>query len=108
VDTKRFSVHDYELVGFAERQVGWARMIYEFGNGYIHLSSQHDPGQDAFQRLPLSKRRETAKYLFDEWGGTASPNSTFEEIVAYMPKVLKKVSDNVGVNLKWLERSSAV
>ena len=101
----KFGVFDRDMVNFAEGLTGWARRVYDYGNGFVHLSSQHDYGvRDPFQQLDHDERTALATYLQQYHGGTVSADSTFEEVADYVPKVFDKITQNLKVELDTLER----
>ncbi len=80
--------------------------VYKFGSLFIHLSSRHDYAvRDPFQLLPLNTRREMVKYLNSYHQARLTPESTFLDIVAYVPKVFDKISSNLEIYLSRLENS---
>jgi hypothetical protein len=97
-------VTDRDMVELAQNLHGWARNVYRFGCGFIHLSHLHDyPARDPFRALSIVERQWVADYLRQYHGGEASPDSTFQEISAYMPRVLEKISSNLEHYLEVLE-----
>jgi hypothetical protein len=103
----KFGVFDRDMVDFAEGLTGWARRVYDYSNAFIHLSSQHDYGaHDPFQDLDYDEWGAIASYL-QQYGGTVTANSTFEEVADYVPKVLDKITKNLEVQLNTLERDRA-
>ena len=102
-------ITDREMVDLAQNLQGWTRLVYRFGCGFIHLSDLHDyQARDPFRSLPFEERREIAQYLLRFHGGEASADSTFDEIVAYVPRVLDKISSNLGHYLRDLEHGAGL
>jgi len=108
----KFGVHDSDMVDFTEGLTwltGWPRRVYDYSNAFIHLSSQHDYGvHDPFQRLDNDERTAITSYLREYHGGTIAANSTFEEVVDYVPKVFDKIARNLEIELSGLERDGAL
>jgi hypothetical protein len=103
---KKWGMSDEEIGKAARRLGGWTDQVYRFGSKFIHLSSQHDYAvRDPFQLLPLSERTNMVKYLNDYHEAGLTPESTFLDIVAYVPKVFDKISSNLELNLNALENS---
>ncbi len=97
-------VTDRQMVDFANDLHGWSKMVYKFGCNFIHLSDCHDyHARDPFAALPDDERLSIAQYLRQYHQGNASADSTFEEISAYFPKVLEKISANLEHELRGLE-----
>jgi hypothetical protein len=89
-------VTDRDMVDLAKGLQGWTQLVYRFGCSFIHLSNLHDyQARDPFKSLPLGERVEIAQYLRQFHGGQASADSTFNEIVAFVPKVLDKITSNL-------------
>jgi hypothetical protein len=96
---------DGEMAKPTKRIYGWSGQLYRVSSRFIHLSSQHDYAvRDPFQSLPLEERREMAQYLNENHNGNLSVNSTFTEVVEYVPRVFSKISDRLDFYLGMLER----
>lgn len=92
------------MVDLAQNLQGWTQLVYRFGCSFIHLSDLHDyHARDPFRGLALEDRQHVAQYLRQYHGGNVSADSTFDEITAYMPKVLDKITSNLEYYLKDLE-----
>jgi hypothetical protein len=99
-------VRDSEMVDLAQGLQGWTRLVYRFGCSFIHLSNLHDyQARDPFKSLPLEERLEISRYLCQFHGGDISANSVFDEVVAYVPKVLDKVTRNLEIYVDDLEHA---
>lgn len=100
-------VTDSDMVDLAQHLHGWTRNVYEFGCRFIHLSSAHDYlARDPFQALPTEERDAIAKYInryHGHLGKGLSVISTFDDIIAYAPSVLTKISSNLEHDLKTLQ-----
>ncbi|MGY1868210.1 MULTISPECIES: hypothetical protein [Nocardia] len=99
-------VTDRDMVDLAHTlHDGWIRLVYRFGCSFIHLSNLHDyHSRDPFHGLPQDEREDIARYLRQYHGGPVSAELTFEEIAAYVPKVLGKITSNLELYLTDLER----
>ncbi|MFF4118353.1 hypothetical protein ACFY0P_33595 [Streptomyces sp. NPDC001714] len=104
---KMKAVTDRDMVELAQSMNGWTRNVYEFGCRFIHLSSAHDYlARDPFLALPIEEREIIAKYInhyHGHPGGSVSASSSFNDIVAYAPSILKKISSNLESELATLE-----
>ncbi|MFE7772619.1 hypothetical protein ACFU5O_01700 [Streptomyces sp. NPDC057445] len=100
------------MVDHAESLHGWARNVYDFGCRFIHLSNAHDhQARDPFRALPVEDRRVIANHLNKYHGGRGEPvsiDSTFDDVIAYAPHVLKKISSNLEVEVARLQASRYV
>jgi hypothetical protein len=85
---------------------GWERQLYKISSRFIHLSSLHDyEVHDPFQdSLSLEERREMVRYLNEIHGGNLSVDSTFLEVVDYVPRVFGKLSERLEFYLGKLKR----
>lgn len=105
---KLSKVTDRQMVDTADlapNLQGWTQLVYRFGCSFVHLSDLHDYlARDPFRGLPLEDRQNIAKYLRQYHGGNVSADSTFDEITAYLPKVLDKIASNLECYLKDLEQ----
>jgi hypothetical protein len=103
---QRWNISDNEIAAPARRMYDWEGQLYRVASRFIHLSSQHDyMTRDPFQSSLLPRERdEMVQYLNDIHGGNLSVNSTFEEVVEYLPKVFNKISDRLDFYLEMLER----
>jgi hypothetical protein len=106
---KQERVKDATLVEAADRFQGWTRLAYRFGCSFIHLSDLHDhQARDPFRALPQDDRRSIVDYLRHSHGGDVSPESSFADVMAYVPRVLGKISTNLESYLKELEQDDHV
>lgn len=96
-------VTDRELVELADTFTGWAGNVYRFGCAYIHLSDLHDhEARDPFRALPIGDREEIARHLNQYHGARLSAESTFVEVVYWVPNVMDKISTNLASYVKQL------
>ena len=58
----------------------------------------------ATRGLPREEREDIAQYLCYYHGGEVSAESTFEEVTAYIPRVLDKIASKLEHSLRDLER----
>jgi len=107
-------VHDSDMVELAvDREGGWVRRVYDFGNRFVHLTDAHDyANHDPFQRLPRSEQTDIVGYLNQYHGGKVSgdpltTDSSYLEIAAYAPHVLEKVTSNTRTYLEELRRTGS-
>ena len=90
-------VWDKKMVKLAGslKNYNWAQRVYEFGCGFIHLSSYHDyQDRDPFRVLPADDRQAIAEYLheYHPQAREITAASEFEDIIPYVPKVLEKIA----------------
>jgi hypothetical protein len=101
---QRWGIRDGEIAEPARRHGGWVDMVYKFSSRFIHLSNQHDyMVRDPFQALAPSERVEMTEYLNFYHHGDLTANSTFADVIEYVPRVFQKISDNLDYYLDELE-----
>lgn len=102
----RWKLKDKDIAKHARGMYGWEGQLYRVSSRFIHLSDQHDYAtRDPFQvSLSPKEREEMVQYLNDQYHGNLSINSTFEEVVDYVPKVFGKISDRLDFYLEMLKR----
>ena len=102
---QKLNINDKELAKPTKEIYGWEGQLYRASSRFIHLSSQHDyEVRDPFQdSLSPRQRQEMAQFLNDFHGGNLSINSTFVEVIDYVPKVFDKISDRLELYLGKLE-----
>ena len=103
---QKLNIAAKELAKPAKEMYDWEGQLYRVSNGFIHLSSQHDyEVRDPFQdSLSPGERREMVQYLNEIHGGNLSTDSTFLEVVDYVPRVFGKLSDRLNFYLGKLQR----
>lgn len=95
---------DKEMVDHATYLNGWEKYAYKFGCSFIHLSNFHDYyHSDPFKRLTNEEKEDCVRYLKQYHHGDISIDSTFEDIIPYLPKVFQKISSNLSYTLDKLE-----
>ena len=105
-ENSRASVTDREMVEFSQRLQGWTQSVYKFGCAFIHLSSLHDYNdRDPLAQLPVEERIDILSHCRSYHGGPATNEASFSELVIYLPRVLKKISDNLECYLEDLENN---
>ncbi|MHC4200891.1 MAG: hypothetical protein ACYSU0_12940 [Planctomycetota bacterium] len=102
-DGKR-PITDREMVDLADRLQHWARSVYLFGCGFIHLSSFHDYRQrDPMDMISEAERTAILEHMRRHHGGPVSDHPSFQEIVPYLPAVFEKIAGNLECYVKELE-----
>lgn len=97
-------VTDRDMVDLAQNLQGWTQLVYRFGCSFIHLSDLHDyHARDPFRGLPPEDRQHIAQFLRHYYGGNVSADSTFDEIAAYLPQILRKITSNLECYLNDLK-----
>jgi hypothetical protein len=108
VSSGKWDVLDKKMVGFAGslKKYHWAKRVYDFGSGFIHLSSYHDyQDRDPFHLLPEDERSAIARYLreYHPGHGEVTADSEFGDIAPYVPLVLEKIASRLEELLDALE-----
>jgi hypothetical protein len=100
----RRKITDREMVELANSLHGWTRSVYQFGCGFIHLSSLHDyRDRDPLSQIPMAEREAILEHLRNYHGGPSNPSPTFNDIVPFLPNVFEKIADNLEYYLKQIE-----
>ncbi|AHZ73589.1 MULTISPECIES: hypothetical protein [Pseudomonas] len=103
----RGRVTDREMVELAQHLQGWTRSVYTFGCAFIHLTNLHDYNdRDPMVLLPAEERDAILAHCRYYHGGPE--NSTFEDLLAYLPSVLEKVSGNLKCYLEQLHDEDSI
>jgi hypothetical protein len=101
---RRGRITDREMVDFAQNLHGWTQSVYRFGCAFIHLSRNHDYlARDPFRALPRSERRDIIKHLRYYHGGPHEESPGFSDLHPFIPRVFRKISDNLRVYIEMLE-----
>jgi hypothetical protein len=104
----RSYVSDKEMVDLAQGLEGWTRSVYKFGCAFIHLSNLHDYNdRDPLEQLPPGEREDLLGHCRHYHGGPPQDDAKFSALVPYLPRVLKKISENLRCYLGGLERGSS-
>ena len=97
-------ITDREMIDLASRWNGWVGSVYKFGCGCIHLSAFHDySDRDPFDLLSPEDRHDVEHYLHSYHGVVMTPSTRLDDIKPVLPKVFKKISDNLEGYVKELE-----
>lgn len=100
----RASVTDREMVDLAQNLQGWTRSVYKFGCAFIHLSNLHDySDRDPLEQLPPEEREDLLSHCRYYHGGPLQEDAIFSDVIPYLPRVLKKISDNLNCYLGGLQ-----
>lgn len=101
----RASVTDKEMVDLAHNLQGWTRSVYKFGCAFIHLSSLHDYNdRDPLEQLPLQEHQDILEHCRHYHSGPQGNDANFSDLIPYLPRVLKKISENLECYLENLEQ----
>jgi len=99
-------ITDREMVELANKLHGWTRSVYQFGCGFIHLSSLHDyRNRDPLTQIPKIEREAILAHLRCYHGGPSNPSPTFDDIVPLLPNVFEKIADNLEYYLLQIENN---
>jgi hypothetical protein len=102
-------ITDREMVDFADTLHGWSHSVYQFGCGFIHLSSLHDyRDRDPLAQIPEAEREAILSHLRNYHGGPSSESPTFNDIVPLLPMVFHKIADNLECYVKQLEKEETL
>ena len=103
---QRLDIKDEEIAQPTKEIYGWEGQLYKTSSRFIHLSGRHDyAARDPFQEsLSPGERQEMTRFLNEYHGGNLSVNSTFAEVIDYVPKVFGKLADRLEFYLGKLER----
>jgi hypothetical protein len=105
----RWPVRDSEMVKLTSNLHGWARSVYAFGCGFIHLSMFHDHARrDPFRALPVQERSDILAHLRYYHGGPAGEDPSFEGLLPYLPRVFGKIQSNLECYLQQLEAGKSL
>ncbi|WP_082780017.1 hypothetical protein [Gluconobacter albidus] len=103
-ENSRAKITDRDMVDLAQKLQGWTKSVYKFGCAFIHLSCLHDYNdRDPLLQLPEHESSDIIEHCRYYHGGPAVGTTRFEDIVPYLPEVLKKISDNLDCYLEMLE-----
>jgi len=100
---KTIRITDREMVNLASHLGGWELAIYEFGSKLIHLSDFHlYDSIDPVAGLTAEAREMLGGYMafHHGWRGT---DLTFKDLIDNLPKIMKKLTDNVEFYIEELE-----
>ena len=100
----RSSVTDREMVDLSTRLIGWTQSVYKFGCAFVHLSNLHNYDvNDPLAKLPGTEREDILRHMRYYHGGPKSDHPTLDDLLPFIPKVLKNISDNLEYYLEQLE-----
>jgi hypothetical protein len=100
----RSKVTDRHMVDLSSNLHGWAKNVYTFGCGFIHLSAFHDyPDRDPFDRLTPNEHSDIARYLLQYHQFVMSERPTIRDIEPLLPAVFEKISGNLECYVRDLE-----
>jgi hypothetical protein len=98
------NVTDRDMVKVASRYNHWAPEVYDFGNRFTHLTDFHDYKTiDPLATLEVSQKQMIRHYLSSYHQFPGEMQITFENVISYLPKVARKVSNNLNSYLSDLE-----
>jgi hypothetical protein len=101
------AVTDKEMVDLSQSLQGWTRSVYKFGCAFIHLSNYHDYNtNDPLSQLPIGEQKDILEHCRNYHGGPIACEPTFLDFVPYFPRILEKISGNLGCYLERLENGA--
>jgi hypothetical protein len=100
----RSPIADREMVELSAGLIGWTQSVYRFGCAFVHLSNLHsyDVG-DPLGKLPAHERQDILEHLRYYHGGPKPDHPNLDDLLPFIPKALKKISDNLEHYLEQLE-----
>lgn len=102
----RSPVTDREMVDLSAGLIGWTQSVYKFGCAFVHLSNLHDYDvHDPLAKLPSRERDDILQHLRYYHGGPKSDHPDLNDLLPFIPKALKKISDNLEYYLERLDAS---
>ena len=101
---KTQKVTDKDMVDLADNLNGWTQNVYKFGCAFIHLSNFHDYQSEApFQSLNDSDKGIIINQLRHYHGANLNRESSFKDLIRFLPMVMNKISGNYEREIKSLE-----
>lgn len=92
------------MVDFADSLTSWARNVYKFGCGFVHLSNFHNYNTvNPFTLLSQDEKTNIIYYMELYHGALINNNSTLDDFIPYLPKVMDKISGNLNCYIEELE-----
>lgn len=106
---KHIAITDHEMVDLANKLKGWAKSVYKFSCGFIHLSILHDHhATNPFEYLTQSEKKDILQHLRYYHGGPVTDNPSMQELSLYVPMIFDKISSNLECYLKQLENNEFI
>ncbi len=103
---KKVYITDKTMVDLADSLIGWAKNVYMFGCGFIHLSNFHNYAViNPFVRLPQSEKDSIIYYMRSYHNAILDNNSPIEDFLPYLPKIMDKISGNLNCYIQELKRN---
>jgi hypothetical protein len=99
-------VPDARMVDSAGKLHDWVRNLYDFGCSFIHLTGLHDyQERDPFRLLSSEERESVSRFVNHYYGTSITADSSFAEIREFVPRIFKKVAENLERYLHSLEEN---
>jgi len=95
---KRQFITDRDMVELtsSHKLFGWANYVYKFGCSFIHLSRLHNYGIiNPFQTLGDNDKKAIISYMNQYHNAGVNENSSLDDFIPYLPKILEKISSHV-------------
>jgi hypothetical protein len=91
------------MVNLANKLQGWTESVYRFGCAFIHLSNFHDYQQRNLMELITEEEKNAiVNHLRYYHGGPLTSNSSFDDLIPYLPNVFDKIASNLECYVKEL------
>ena len=108
-ERSRKRITDREMVEVAQNLHGWTEAVYRFGCAFVHLSSMHDYAErDPMSQITDEERALIVRYLRYYHGAPDDDNPSLASIVPLLPRVFKKIADNLECYIANLERDEDI
>ncbi len=100
---KTVKLRDSDMLQFAAFLGGWESVVYHFGCKAIHLSDLHGYQiRDPLVSADAKTKEEVIKYL-SLYHGYGKQTICMDDLYAYLPKVMEKLTDNVAFYVEELQ-----
>lgn len=101
----RAFITDKEMVDFASNLYGYARLVYQFGCSFIHLSNlQNWLDEDVSANLDVETKKAIATYINQYHGTGLDASFTFNDIIIFIPDIFNKIHGNLECYVEKIEK----
>ena len=95
-----------QMVEIAYQLHGWAKLVYKFGCGFIHLSNLHDYyTTDPIEHISEIEKNDIIRYMNQYHNANLSDDVTFQDIMYYVLPIFEKIKGNLECYLEPLENN---
>ena len=83
---------------------GWEKNVYQLGCAFIHLSRLNNIGEESvLNYLNVEDRSNIIYFINNYHNATLTTQSSNQELLKYLPNVMKKITDNLIYELTAFE-----